>query len=43
LKLGQEGFLIVNLKAVIKFLSELDGTSLREGKLEIKESGRYYE
>lgn len=43
LKLGREGFLIINLKAVIKFLSELDGNSLKDGKLEIKETSRLYD
>ncbi len=42
LKLGQEGFLIANLKAVIKFLGELDGTSLKDGKLEIKDPSKLY-
>jgi len=42
LKLGQEGFLIANLKAVIKFLGELDGASLKDGKLEIKDPSKLY-
>jgi len=34
--MGQLGFLIINLKAIIKFLQDLDGRSLSEGKLEMK-------
>jgi len=34
--LGQFGFLIINLKAIIQFLSDINGNALCEGKLEMR-------
>lgn len=34
--LGESGFLITNLEAVISFLDSIDGRSLNKGVLEVK-------
>jgi hypothetical protein len=39
--LGQLGYLVINLKAIIQFLSEVDGKSLAEGKLIVKKPEQY--
>jgi hypothetical protein len=39
---GQLGYLIMNLKAIIQFLNEVDGSILmKEGKLRIKKLAHY--
>lgn len=34
--MGESGFLVTNLEAVISFLDSVDGRSLNEGILEVK-------